>query len=226
MVDPTKVFYIIQVLKGYGKLGFRIDSRLPITLPILTRLLMAAPHCTGTSYDQYRFQAMCGLAFFAFLRIGEITATSKQSPIPLCLNQLTKLLRGGDHEVIGFKLTFTDYKHHYNQRPFSMVIYCQPSHRPCPVKLLCRYLACRGNSAGPIFITAAGAAVSRNMFAKQLNDCLKFCDLNPYKSHSFRIGAASFAAEHGVSDAQIRILGRWKSNAFHKYIRVQTLATT
>jgi hypothetical protein len=45
------------------------------------------------------------------------------------------------------------------------------------------------------------------MFAKQLNDCLKFCNLNPsvYKSHSFRIGAASFAAEHGVSDAQIRI---------------------
>ena len=187
---------------------------------------MAAPQCIGTSYDQCRFQAMCGLAFFAFLRFGEITSTSKQSPIPLCLNQLTKLLRDG--EVIGFKLTFTDYKHNYNQRPFSMVIYRQPSHSPCPVKLLCRYLACRGNSSGPIFITPAGAAVSRNMFAKQLNDCLKFCNLNPsvYKSHNFRIGAASFAAEHGVSDAQIRILGRWKSNAFRKYIRVQTLTTT
>jgi hypothetical protein len=66
-----------------------------------------------------------------------------------------------------------------------MVIYRQPSHSPCPVKLLCRYLACRGNSSGPIFITPAGAAVSRNMFAKQLNDCLKFCNLNRsvYKSH-------------------------------------------
>jgi hypothetical protein len=86
LVDPTKVFYIIQMLKGYGKLGFLLDSRLPITLPILTRLLMAAPHCIGTAYDQCRFQAMCGLAFFAFLCIGEITSTSKQSPIPLCLN--------------------------------------------------------------------------------------------------------------------------------------------
>jgi hypothetical protein len=56
---------------------------------------------------------MRGLAFVVFLRIGEITLTSKQSPIPLCLNQLTKLLRDG--EVIGFKLTFTDYKHNYNQ---------------------------------------------------------------------------------------------------------------
>ena len=168
---------------------------------------MADPHCIGTSYDQYRFQAMCGLAFFAFLRIGEVTATSKQSPIPLCLNQLTKLLRGG--EVIGFKLTFTDYKHNYNQRPFSMVIYHQPSHSPCPVKLLCRYLACRGNSAGPIFIAAAGVAVSRNMFAKQLNDCLKFCNLNPsvYKSHTFRIRLSEVHKKAGAELVSNGIVG-------------------
>ena len=59
-------------------------------------------------YDQCQFKAMCALAFFAFLRIGELTSTSKQSPTPLNLNQLTKLLRDG--EVIGFKITFTDYK--------------------------------------------------------------------------------------------------------------------
>ena len=44
--------------------------------------------------------------------------------------------------------------------------------------------------------------------------------------HSFRIGAASFAAEQGLSDAQIRVLGCWKSNAFHKYIRVSTLTAS
>jgi hypothetical protein len=62
----------------------------------------------------------------------------------------------------------------------------------------------------------------------ELNDCLKFCNLNPsvYKSHSFRIGAASFAAEHGVSNAQICFLGCWKSNAFHKCICILTLRTT
>ena len=32
--DPTKALlnYIIQILKGYGKIGSRLDSRLPITL--------------------------------------------------------------------------------------------------------------------------------------------------------------------------------------------------
>jgi RES domain-containing protein len=37
--------------------------------------------------------------------------------------------------------------------------------------------------------------------------------------HSFRIGAASFAAEKSLSDAQVRFMGRWNSNAFRKYIR-------
>ena len=43
-------------------------------------------------------------------------------------------------------------------------------------------------------------------------EALAFCDLDcsSYKSLSFRIGAASLAAENGLSDAQIRDLGRWK----------------
>ena len=41
--DPTRVFYIAQMLKGYGKRGFRLDSRFPITLHILHSLLEASP---------------------------------------------------------------------------------------------------------------------------------------------------------------------------------------
>jgi hypothetical protein len=33
LADPTWVFYIIQLLKGYAKNGARLDSRLPITFP-------------------------------------------------------------------------------------------------------------------------------------------------------------------------------------------------
>lgn len=33
--DPSKLFYASQVLYGFNKVGFRLDSRLPITLPIL-----------------------------------------------------------------------------------------------------------------------------------------------------------------------------------------------
>ncbi len=71
--DPTRVFYIVQILKGYGKKGFRLDSRLPITLPILNHTIKASPHIYGSQYQICQFKVMCSMAFFAFLRIGEIT---------------------------------------------------------------------------------------------------------------------------------------------------------
>ena len=35
--DPTKVFWVLEMLKGYGKLSLRVDTRLPITLHILRK---------------------------------------------------------------------------------------------------------------------------------------------------------------------------------------------
>lgn len=97
----------------------------------------------------------------------------------------------------------------------------------CPVQLMLDYLALRGNKPGPLFITLHGQPVSRANFTDQLALAIKFCGLNParYKGHSFRIGAASHAADRGLSDAQIRVLGRWKSNAFHRYIRIPSVST-
>ena len=87
----------------------------------------------------------------------------------------------------------------------------------CPVQLMLDYLALRGNKPGPLFITLHGHPVSRANFTDPLSLAIKLCGLNParYKGHSFRIGAASHASDRGLSDAQIRVLGRWKSNAFH-----------
>ena len=131
--DPSKVFYVSQMLKGYGKVGFRLDSRLPITLPILNILVAAASSLEGSVYQIIQFQAMCSLAFYAFLRIGEITSVSKQGapPPPLHLYQLTKLLNAAD-ELTAFKVTFGNFKHSYNERPFSIVV----SRHPPPPPLL------------------------------------------------------------------------------------------
>ena len=58
------------------------------------------------------------------------------------------------------------------------------------------------------FCVADGSAVKTEVFTRQLKGALAFCDLDcfSYKSHSFRISAASLAAENGMSDAQIRDL--------------------
>ena len=77
--DPTKTFYIIEMLKGYGKIGHKLDSRLPITLPILVRIMKGLDIFCVSQYDLFMFKAMCAMAFFAFLRIGEITVSKRDS---------------------------------------------------------------------------------------------------------------------------------------------------
>ena len=67
--DPAKTFYITEMLKGYGKIGYKLDSRLSITFPILVRIMKGLD----------MFKAMCAMAFFAFLRIGEITVSKRDS---------------------------------------------------------------------------------------------------------------------------------------------------
>ena len=211
---PTKFFYVCQMLKGYHKKGFRLDCRLPISLPILHRLFLVAPQLQGSPYQICQFEAMCSLAFYAILRLGEITAIPSQaSTPPLQLYQVKKLL-SATGDLVSYKVTFGNFKHQYNARPFSIIV----SHQSvcCPVTVLPKYLAFRGFHPGPLFMTVDGLPVTRSWFSTQLSFAIQLCGVfsSRYKGHSFRIGAASHAAEQGFPDAQIRLFGRWKSNAF------------
>jgi hypothetical protein len=60
------------------------------------------------------------------------------------------------------------------------------------------------------------------MFNSNLNLSLTWAglDTNTYKSHSFRIGAATHAASLGYADSEIQAMGRWKSSAFKRYVRI------
>ena len=40
-----------------------------------------------------------------------------------------------------------------------------------------------------------------------------------YAGHSFWIGAATTAAEKGIEDSVIKMLGRWESSAYQLYVR-------
>ena len=200
--DPTKVFWIVEMLKGYGKLGSCIDTRLPISLPILRTVLQQTPTICSSEYRGYLFKAMCTTAFFAFLRVGEITCCPR-SPDVLQLKQVVQLVD--------------------NAGNVSLTLHRRSD--VCPVQSLLDYFAHRGLADGPLFQTRDGHAISRKMFTDHLAIIFRMCglDANRYKGHSFRIGAATFAAECGFSDAQIRLMGRWKSDAFRKYICAPSL---
>jgi hypothetical protein len=82
-------------------------------------MIESAAKLADSPYNTSLFQAMCVFAFFAFLRIGEITLSNTGNTIQL--QQLTKLVND-KKEVEALKITFLNYKHSYNQPPFSLVI--------------------------------------------------------------------------------------------------------
>ena len=224
-VSAIGYFYISEMLKGYGKIGYKLDSRLPITLPILVCTMKGLDIFCVSQYELFMFKAMCAMAFFAFLRIGEMTV-SKRDCVNGNLLQLDKVSREhrGKGNVVSLIITFPSYKHNYNQNLFPIVLNRQP--KACPVQAFLDYVSVRGTVHGPLFINHDGYPVLRSEFSKMLGSVIRLCNLldpTRYKGHSFRIGAATYAAEAGVSDTKIRHLGRWKTDDFKKCIRITSL---
>ena len=155
---PTRKFFIIEMLKEYGKVSARLDTRLPITVSILERMCANCTFDLDSGYIACMFKAMCATAFYAFLRIGEITAT-KQAPEVIQLSQLPKLSNMSGF-IASVKLTFHQFKHHYNQSPISIIISCQAG--ACPVETLLSYCSVCGSVPGPLFQHLNGVPVTPN----------------------------------------------------------------
>lgn len=217
--DPTKHFFVQKILAAHSKLYSSPDVRLPITRGVLQRLVLALNHTNSSAYQRLLFQTMFLVAFYGFFRVGELTAKGANLKPLVQIQNLHYQFQ--DNCVTAATIVITDYKHNSGRRPFSVVLDCATGTEFCPVTYLQRYCSMRGTTPGALFCFADGSPVKTSHFTQQLRQALHFCglDSSKYKSHSFRIGAASSAADNGLSDAQIRHLGRWKSDAFKLYIR-------
>ncbi len=83
------------------------------------------------------------------------------------------------------------------------------------------YLALRGGKPGPLFILADSTYLTRPKLASMLRATLTQASMDhaKYSTHSFRSGAATTAADVGISDVHIKMLGRWSSEAYRIYVK-------
>ena len=93
----------------------------------------------------------------------------------------------------------------------------------CPVRALQQLHAYRkDNSDSEVFENMEGKVkLTYRKYTRALKDCLKAAgyDDSRYHTHSWRIGGATVARAMGFTDGEIKILGRWKSQAFMVYTR-------
>ena len=83
------------------------------------------------------------------------------------------------------------------------------SNELCPIAAMLAYQAARGDKPGPLFRYQDGKVLSRDRFVVSVCDALARTGINhkAYAGHSFRIGAATTAAQCKIPQATIKILG-------------------
>ncbi|KAI8494572.1 hypothetical protein Bbelb_277980 [Branchiostoma belcheri] len=216
--DPAQSFFIQKLLHATRK-SHPPDNRRPITPSILKSLIDSLPEVYAPAYDRQLYKAMFLFTFYSLARVGEVTVTGS-SHHTLQLSDVN--LQSTSHQTVPpLLITFRTYKHSSTKRPVTVSIVPHPGSSYCPVANLKSYLSLRGECAGCLFLLSDGRPVSSDHFSNTLRKCLERAHLDPqaYTAHSFRIGAATHAASSGASDAQLRALGRWSSDAFKSYIR-------
>ena len=206
--DLVQHFLVQKALVGARKLAGTQDTRAPVTLTMLSQLMSHTSDVTDSPFEAILLKGMISLSFYGFLRPGEVT----QSPNNLQLSSV-KLIQ--DHILI----TFYKYKHHTGQ-PVTIKILAQGD-PTCPVAALRLYLRERGSQPGPFFCYHSKFPVTYNQFHDWFHRLLTACNIHSALNlHSFRIGAASLAAANGISATMIQQMGRWRSAAYLRYIRI------
>lgn len=214
--DPTQAFLVGKLMISLHKSSPCKDIRLPITRDVLQLLIKAVHRIESNEYNLLMFSAMFSLAYHACLRVGEYTMSANAKNV-LQLKQVTTVKQGNLRQAL--RIHFASFKHSKGREPI-LEIQAQVDDS-CPVLALNKYVSVRPDIAGPLFVNSCGKPVTRLQAKTALDKCSKFLNLDSsrYTTHSLRIGKCTDMVKLGYSDAQIRAVGRWKSDAYKRYIR-------
>ena len=196
-----------------------VKIRLPITPAILHRIRdYWLPRSADP--DIKMLWAAMTICFFGFFRSGEITVPSINS-----FNPSVHLAWGDvslDNALAPTMLRVHLKKSKTDQLKKGADIFIGKSDcLLCPVGAGVDYMSSRGANPGPFFKFANGQPLTKSKFTQYVREALQALGLphNEFAGHSFRIGAATAAAQAGIKDSVIRTMGRWNSSAFLVYIR-------
>ena len=205
--------YVLRGIRRTQGPKFHRPLRAPILVTHLTDMFNLCS-CFLNPHDTLMIRAAFTLAFFGLLRVSEYTAPQNFLWDPLVHLAVTDVSFSIHPPSMRLKIKAS------KTDPFRVgaVIRLVPlKHRLCPVAAMYRYLRVADRTSGPLFIKSDGTFLTRHHIVGVLRRCFSSPNLN---THSFRIGGASALANAGVPSHIIKQLGRWRSDAFLKYLRL------
>ena len=216
-----RVELVIRGIRRINSQEKNKKTRLPIT-PRELQLLKEEWGKKPITFDHTMLWAAACTGFFGFLRCAEFTTPSIKSfnaKVNLGLQDVSVQRDKGvvSTVVLHLKVSKTD-----QFRKGIDVYLTRTGASLCPVSALMAYLILRGPEEGPLFRRENGQPLTRAFLVQEMRAALaaQGLDDSAYAGHSFRIGAATTALSVGISDAKIKMLGRWDSSAYQAYLRM------
>ena len=209
----SRLYLLIRGIKRSEGKKFSLPKRRPIT-PNLLHIIHDNLFNSFRIYeDKLMLWAALLTAFFGFLRVSEYTSSHKTKYDPTATLLFEDVSFDGDFANINIKGSKTDpFRHGITLR------LAANSTELCPVSALRKYMQKHPNKTGPLFTFSNNKFLTRKDINSLLSDSTNGMANTP--SHSLRIGAATTAAAMGCPKWLIMSLGRWSSDCFRRYIRI------
>jgi hypothetical protein len=213
---PVHTPKILLALKGAVTLSAPPTRKLPITFDILQRIIPLLQY----RLDGQMLSLAMTTAFFGCLRAGELClpdSVSFNPSVHLCFSDVTLCFT---QRLFKLRLKASKTDKFSN----GSIVHIGCSGKPiCSYCAMSTYIASRHNADpnSPLFLDKQGNILTKSRFISSTKLLLALLGFDPslYSGHSFRAGAATTAADKGFDDWQLKMLGRWASNAYTIYLR-------
>jgi hypothetical protein len=211
LIDPRIDLIIRGGKRVYGE-GVK-TSRYPITADVLLCMVNEI----GNDEEGINVKAALCVAFAAFLRSGELT-WNIWSP------ESHHSLLSRDHVVFhpaSVTLTLPASKTDQYRVGVKIYLASSPHSLLCPVTALKNLFSIYPRPPhSPLFARPRSQPFTKQFFVLKIRELLLNAGISTvgFSGHSLRKGAAATADSNGISKHNIKLLGRWKSNAVDVYI--------
>ncbi|XP_041442960.1 uncharacterized protein LOC121401588 isoform X3 [Xenopus laevis] len=206
---------ISKVIKGWARAeGPRVDEREPIVESRLTLVIRALKKVCFDQFEYMLFRAAFTLAFGGALRLSELVPPSKKAAGKGLMDKHVVIQEGKALDYVSRSKTDQEGKGRWIGIEATGKI-------TCTVKALVNYRTVRPGGGQLLLLHKDSSPLSAFQFSQVLKKAVIVNGWDPKKfsSYSFRIGAATEAAMRGECIEKIKKMGRWKSEAYRKYIR-------
>jgi integrase len=215
-ITSTRVERVIAGAHRYHGTRRR-EQPLPITLPILLRMLshiQRHPSSYGGRVGHLAVMAAFSLMFACFMRMGEATYQAFDPRFDLSRSSVHLPSSLDEVPTITIPASKTD--------PWraGVTVVIPVGGDACPVRLLRLYFAAAPATPSSPLFSFGSRPFSRATLARYLTSALNACGYagTAYSGHSFRRGAATWASSIGMTPTEIKTLGRWNSDCFRLYV--------